>query len=577
MQKQDINSRLQALKLEYLSRLPTTVDHLKALWAKLTQETECNNRSDVLRELYRASHSLKGSGATFGYPAISETAKGLEIFFASMTESSTYFSDAAQHQLNHLFARLDENCAKIIQQLNTNQEAPLDTFLPLETTSSTTVEQHDNHILIATNDEPILTEIADYLQQFGYNIKTCGTVQQFESMLDKQFPMLIIMDVDFPEESGTALMTRLRQEKDVEFPPTIFISAYSDIVCRLDAVRAQGAAFLEKPICPHRLFKTIDRLLDQCNDTPYRVFILDDDEFLLSYFKLLFSQSGMISATSQDPIKALSEIKRFMPDLILLDMYMPGCSGIEFAQVLRQDEFYLSTPIVYLSGEQDKEKALSAMSVGADEFLNKPVDPRHLIASVSYRIERARKLRTQMSTDSLTGLSNHTTIQLQLENELARAKRAGETLSFVMIDLDHFKSINDTYGHPTGDRVISNLSRILKQRFRSSDLIGRYGGEEFAVILPNANLENAIKILEEIRTKFEKLPQHSEEGIFYVTFSCGIASFPDYEDPISLLTATDQALYRAKRNGRNQIAINQNSVPTVDEQPTNRESDTAEV
>ena len=108
-------------------------------------------------------------------------------------------------------------------------------------------------------------------------------------------------------------------------------------------------------------------------------------------------------------------------------------------------------------------------------------------------------------------------------------------------------------------------------------MIGRYGGEEFAVILPNANLENAIKILEEIRTKFEKLPQHSEEGIFYVTFSCGIASFPDYEDPISLLTATDQALYRAKRNGRNQIAINQNSVPTVDEQPTNRESDTAEV
>jgi PleD family two-component response regulator len=165
-----------------------------------------------------------------------------------------------------------------------------------------------------------------------------------------------------------------------------------------------------------------------------------------------------------EPIQAMAELADFQPDLIILDMYMPACTGTELAKVIRHNDRYVSVPIIYLSAEDDLDKQLDAMSEGGDDFLTKPIKPRHLITTVRNRAARARNLKARMVRDSLTGLYNHTHILQLLEDCSFRARRENKPLSFAMLDIDHFKRVNDSHGHPMGDRVIKSLALFLKQR-----------------------------------------------------------------------------------------------------------------
>jgi diguanylate cyclase (GGDEF)-like protein len=236
-----------------------------------------------------------------------------------------------------------------------------------------------------------------------------------------------------------------------------------------------------------------------------------------------------------------------------MDMYMPGCTGEELAKVIRQQEAYVSVPIVFLSTETDTGRQLAAMQIGGDDFLTKPIRPEHLVSAVAARVHRYRVLRSYMERDSLTGLLNHTRLKEQLEVEVKRARRQGRSLAFVMIDIDRFKLVNDTYGHPTGDRVIKSLSHLLQQRLRRTDIIGRYGGEEFAVILTDTDGPTAIKLLDEIRAAFAQVRQQADGGEFSVTFSGGVAELSRFDSAADLGSAADRALYQAKREGRNRV------------------------
>ncbi len=201
------------------------------------------------------------------------------------------------------------------------------------------------------------------------------------------------------------------------------------------------------------------------------------------------------------------------------------------------------------------EKQLAAMSLGADDFLVKPIAPTHLITAITHRAQRARVLRSFMIRDSLTKLLNHVAIKEQLELEILRARRKGASLAFGILDIDHFKSVNDRYGHVTGDQVIKNLARLLQRRLRGTDVIGRYGGEEFAVVLTDVDGAHAMAVMDELRTVFENMPQLAADKTFSVTFSGGITTFPAYPDAIDLTQAADKALYEAKRLGRNRIVM----------------------
>ena len=288
----------------------------------------------------------------------------------------------------------------------------------------------------------------------------------------------------------------------------------------------------------------------------YRVLVVEDSRVAVALIQRTLAEHGIDSRAIRDPGNLLDELKHYRPDLILMDMYMPRFNGVEATRVLRQMAAYKSLPIVYLSGETDVGMQVEALRLGGDQFLIKPFNPVLLAAVVKTKIERFRETQRSTRIDGLTGLLNHTAAKSQLKtmaSGLTSTASRTNSLTVAMIDIDHFKSINDTYGHPVGDQVIRGLAWLLKGRLRTSDMIGRYGGEEFLVALPDVSPDKAREVIDRIREDFASLPHAHPSGALYATFSAGVACYPDFDTGENLTEAADYALLEAKRRGRNRV------------------------
>ena len=411
-------------------------------------------------------------------------------------------------------------------------------------------------IIVVTNDRGFAAELKLQLSYFGYVVSVYLDLEDFKLAIQHAHDAVVLMDIVFPEEDlmGLSIMKEIQQGRETPVP-TVFFSANDTILARLEAVRAGGIAYLSKPVNIGNLIDKLHVMASTRTHEPYRVMIVDDSVALTSFHAAVLTQAGMMAKVVNNPMNMIEALLEFSPDLILIDIYMPECNGMELAKVVRQIDAYVSIPIVFLSTESNIDTQLFAMGLGGDDFLTKPIQPEHLISSVTSRIRRSLMLRSFMVRDSLTGLLNHTAIKDQLNNEVARAIRQKKSLSFAMVDIDHFKQVNDTYGHPAGDRVIKSLSRLLKQRLRACDLIGRYGGEEFAVVLYDADAVAASKVLDTIRDDFSQLRHSAGEKEFSVSFSCGIADIAQFADAARLSDAADKALYKAKHAGRNRVTL----------------------
>jgi diguanylate cyclase (GGDEF)-like protein len=301
------------------------------------------------------------------------------------------------------------------------------------------------------------------------------------------------------------------------------------------------------------LLARIVKLCTTEDEPAYKVLVVEDSKTAAALIRRTLSEGGMESQTIARPQEVLRALQAYRPDLILMDMYMPGCTGVEVTRVIRQHAEFLSTPVVYLSGDTNVALQVDALRLGGDHFLTKPFNPVILNAVVKSKIDRYRTLRRTMLNDSLTGLLNHTSSKQQLQAAINAARLDGGSLCAAMVDIDNFKAVNDTYGHPMGDHVIRSVAWLLKQRVRRSDAVGRYGGEEFVVVLPGSGPEQAHDVLDRIRADFALIRHPVEDGWFSCTFSCGIAQWNPDLDAETLLKRADQALYQAKDAGRNQV------------------------
>lgn len=413
-------------------------------------------------------------------------------------------------------------------------------------------------ILLVGSDPAEVQRLTQQLSPFGYLVDHCTDFNEIGDRMAKRMPSVLLVRVDRQScgnvPPAIAEVSRLHRNGHA-LAPTIFLSDDYDLKTRLESIRVGARAFFVRPFSPMDLVDALDLLTEPQQDEPFRVLIVDDDERISEFYATVLKHSGMNVMAVSNPMKVLEALSDFRPELVLMDQYMPDIEGRELGAVIRQEAAFLSIPIVFLSAESDPDKQLELMRVGADEFLTKPISPERLVAAVSIRAERFRRLRSMMLRDSLTGLLNHTTTKEQLSIELSRMRRNNLPLAFALIDLDHFKSVNDTYGHPIGDQVLKTMSNMLKQRLRMTDLIGRYGGEEFAVALPDISPSNAVVVMDKVRQAFAQIKQAHSGGEFSVTMSCGIAMFPDYDDVPALTEAADQALYEAKAKGRNRIVV----------------------
>lgn len=542
----ELQAKLKALSDGYAAQLPEKLKQIDQAWGQLPTD---NWDDEGFQTLHRMVHSLTGSGKTFGFSLLSDVSRSLEEYLKQIAQAKTVPDEEQRKRIQVLLSELHQ--VAMHRDTSAGDQPELIAVAPFSEGAV-----NSKRIFVVEDDLAQAEELKIQLGYFGYDVSVFSTLVDFRQAMQTNPDVVVLMDINFPENSQGGIQTVKEMQQGRDNPiPVVFITSNIEFDARLEAVRAGGIAYLSKPVNIGNLIDKLDSLTSTLPSAPYRVLIVDDSESLTTYYAAILEQAGMVVKTVNNPLHVMAPLLEFNPDLILLDIYMPECNGMELAKVIRQLDAFVGIPIVFLSAEINLDKQLLAMGLGADDFLTKPIQPQHLVSSVSSRVQRSLILRSFMVRDSLTGLLNHTAIKDQLDREVAQTKRRGMPLAFAMVDIDHFKKVNDTYGHPAGDRVIKSLSRMLKQRLRETDMVGRYGGEEFAVILSNTNGETAMKVLDAIRKDFAQLRHLAEGKEFSATFSCGIADVSFFGDPVKLCDAADRALYKAKHAGRNQVVV----------------------
>ncbi len=303
-----------------------------------------------------------------------------------------------------------------------------------------------------------------------------------------------------------------------------------------------------------------------------RVLVVDDLPDNVEILRARLESRGYQVATASNGEEALASVHGDPPHLILCDVMMPGIDGYEVSRRIKQDDSLPFIPIILVTALGETEHIVQGLNTGADDYIAKPYHFNELEARVRamLRIKRLqdeldsknrelevvnKRLRKLSITDGLTELFNHRHVHELLRDEFERSRRSGEPLSVAMIDLDRFKAINDTYGHPTGDVVLYETARILRETAREIDMVGRYGGEEFIAILPNTAEDEAARFAERVRSAVEEHVYRDEATEIRMTCSSGVASFPmdAVDSPEQLLKEADEALYAAKETGRNRV------------------------
>lgn len=543
----EFQERLCLLATTFVEELPDKIIEIEGLWSKLLGEWESN----MLQEIHRAVNNLAGSSKTFGFSELSIEARVLEQIFKNLLLQQV---SADAFQANRISQQILE-LKKISEDKESNPIFIRQAIASKE--AFFTIPQPSDLIFVVNADAEAAEELALQLRYYGYEVEVFNHLDKFRAAILQIPNAIVLMEIEFPEDEMAGIRVMEEIQRELTQPAqVIFISVHDGLDYRLGAVRAGGLAYFTKPFIPVELIGQLDLITASQIQDSFRILLVDDNPTILAYNAAVLERAGMTVKAVTGPSQLLETLNGFNPDLILMDLYMPGCNGIELAKVIRQMEGFIAIPIVYLSSENDFNTQREAMSLGGDDFLVKPVFSRQLISAVTLRVMRARSLRALMVHDGLTGLLNHTAIKEELVREVVRSDRLNTPLSFAMVDIDYIKKINDLHGHAAGDRVVKSLARLLKQRLRGTDIVGRYGGEEFAVIMNDTDATSAAKVIDEIRHVFSRLLHLSQDEEFSVSFSCGIADLEHFPDASKLSEAAEQALFHAKQRGRNKVVVN---------------------
>jgi diguanylate cyclase (GGDEF)-like protein len=309
----------------------------------------------------------------------------------------------------------------------------------------------------------------------------------------------------------------------------------------------------------------------------YSVLIVDDSSMVREQIITTLKNASIFGEYREacDGLEGFKSLIQSKADLVICDPEMPRFDGFRFLQLINSRENLRGLPIIMLTGRSDQNLKIRGLEEGACDYVTKPFDPGELLARVNVQLKilalqdklkktnelliESNNLLSELSnTDSLTGLYNRRYLIEFLEREVPRAERTNENFSLLILDIDHFKKVNDTYGHQSGDVVLKVIAEVAKGNLRNYDIAARYGGEEFVVVLPNTPLSEASIVAERLRESVQALLFPAPMDALTTTVSIGVAAFPSTQvnSIETLLEKADDALYRAKHAGRNKVELN---------------------
>jgi diguanylate cyclase (GGDEF)-like protein len=530
----------QELKNQYLTRSSERLDQVGEL---LNSLAKAPGDVGLLRDLMRQFHWLAGSGSIYGFPQITKLGTHGEEFCEQLLKT------------NKALTRSDwDKCKALLDALRVTFSGDDD---PQRQTIERPLPKSDYdgaEILFVDSDQSNFLFLAKILEDQGMKVRTMKTALNALEACEHKMPKAIIIALPLPDASGYELVERIRYTAGGEDPVIFFVGSKSGFLDKVQAIHCGADGFFQMPVDWEAVEVRLKYLMQRSMPQNYRILSVEDDPDQAQFIRYVLEQGGYRVHHIADPMQFEEALLSFNPDLVMLDILLPGMTGYELSRYLRMDERWATMPILFLTTQNQLEAHIESARAGADDHLVKPVAAALLLSATASRLERARFLKNLLHRDGLTHLLTHTAFMEQAQAVVAHCKRNPTRLAaLILIDLDRFKLINERLGYASGDKVLMSLSTILRQRLRTSDILGRFGGEEVAIIVEDLEEYDAVNLAQRLLHDFASVKQRAPDGSeFHATFSGGVAMLDaKLMDVERWRRHAEHALRAAKNNGRN--------------------------
>ena len=401
-------------------------------------------------------------------------------------------------------------------------------------------------LFIYSGENSRVNALADQIAHFGFSCQFFDDIQDLTNAMTEQNPVALAFynDKDTIDEA-TLGQIRESHQANGKAPPMLLLSAIDSLELRLQAVRAECYGFFPEPFQLSYLVERLEELNSNTPDIPYRLLIVEDSKAQAKLFAKTFGRAGIEVHLAHHPSELAQALIDCDPELIIMDMMMPVCSGLELSQVIRQQEQYRHLPICFLSANNDAIEKMAVLTIAGEDFLPKSIRPEQLTEAILFRLKRARANAHKRISNNLTGLFNGATFLRRLNQEASRAQRDKSSFVLALLNIDNLHGVNDEYGYSVGDHVIKSLANLLKQRLRLSDIVGHFNKSDFAIILTECSLKNANKILAALSQDFASVTFNDGKSSFSLSFCYGLAKYVDNNMP-ALQNKAQNALASAK-------------------------------
>ena len=434
------------------------------------------------------------------------------------------------------------------------------TELPPQTGTDDQISNHLSHrklpIFIISENEDELSLLTDVLENRSFAVHAFKDLKKAQEASKKRIPAVIVLEIDEDLNMlGNGNFHAEFYSFDSFKPAVVVISRREDIDTRMKASQLGIDAFFASPINAHNFISTLDVLLAFRESKQGRVLVADEDEERINAIVSRFKRENFECSAVNRATHVVDELVNFKPDLILLSLAQCKNEQGNVAKMIRSHEYYFNVPIICIVDENDNESKPNMLDLGVDDCITTDDLSTGLLTSLRQKIVRFRRANHLIIMDSLTGTLNRDAFVDRANEEISLAKRRGENICLAMIDVDHFKRINDANGHAVGDYVLRHISDYLSNRLRRSDVVGRYGGDEFLVLLPDTDLNSAYLVLDMVRQNLMNQTIKFRNSQLQVSISLGLvsASPADIQNVETLIAEADKKLYEAKMSGRNKL------------------------
>jgi len=407
-------------------------------------------------------------------------------------------------------------------------------------------------LLVIEGDGDLGARLTTEAESRGMRSRAVRTPSAARAAVAHERPEAVLLDLTLADDSAGALELLSEVSRSDPALPVLVLTSSDVFTDRVEVARRGALGFLPRSLGTVGVLDAVEEALGRRTAEEARILVVDDDAAVLAAIRAVLDREGVTVTTLDDPLALWDVLESVVPDLVVLDVDMPGASGIELLRTMRGDGRFRNTPVLFLTAHTDRETVNMIFESGADDYVPKPVVGPELRTRIENRLERIRLYRKLAERDGLTGVLNRRTAETALERLLRNASLLGQPICLAMLDLDHFKQVNDRYGHTAGDAVLRRFGGMLLAEFRGEDVVARWGGEEFLVGMQGMTSDDGVRrvaeLIESFRTQRFTAP---EGGFFQLSFSAGVAAFPsDASTVADLYRVADEALYAAKKAGR---------------------------